>query len=128
MQSGHIGKAYDLYLFEPIEMSKVSCTYMCLHDLLCQCGAGIRITETKRKLILEFKGTHDRNSHCLRIMYAGSSTPVAGEIKSYMSDNRYFYNSAKFQAFNFIRSKIPYSPALHECAEKVTPNAFTSGI
>jgi hypothetical protein len=35
MQSGHIGKANDLYLFKPIEMSKVSCTYMCLHDLLC---------------------------------------------------------------------------------------------
>jgi hypothetical protein len=44
MQSRHIGKADDLYLFEPIEMSKVSCTYMCPHDLLCQCGAGIRIT------------------------------------------------------------------------------------
>ncbi len=62
MQSGHIGKADDLYLFEPIVMSKVSCTFMCPHDLLCQYGAGIRITKTKRKLILEFKGTHDKNS------------------------------------------------------------------
>ena len=65
MQSGHIGKANDLYLFEPIEMSKVSCTYMFPHDLLCRCGAGIRlqVTETKRRLIFEFKGAHDRNSH-----------------------------------------------------------------
>jgi hypothetical protein len=29
LQSGHIGKANDLYIFEPIVMSKVSCTYMC---------------------------------------------------------------------------------------------------
>jgi hypothetical protein len=87
MQSGHIGKANDLCLFEPIEMSKVSCAYMCQHDLLCHCGAGIRITETKRKLFLEFKGTHDKNSHRLRIMHAGSSAPDVGGIKSYMSDN-----------------------------------------
>ncbi len=53
MQSRLIGKADDLYLFQPIVVSKVSCIYMCPHDLLCQCGAGIRIT--KRKLILEFK-------------------------------------------------------------------------
>jgi hypothetical protein len=74
MQSGHIKKANDLYLLEPIEMSKISCTYMCLHDLLCQCGARIRITVTKRKLILEFKGTYDKNSHPGRlcIMHAGS--------------------------------------------------------
>ena len=118
MQSGYIGKADDLYLFEPIEMSKVSCTYMCLHDLLCQCGAGIRITETKRKLIFEFKGTHDKKSHRLRIMHAGSSAPSVGGIKSYMSDNSYSDNSAKFQAFDFIRSKIPYSPVLQELRRK----------
>jgi hypothetical protein len=82
MQSGHIGKANNLYLFEPIVMSKVSCTYMCQHDLLCQCGAGIRITKTKRKLILEFKGTHDKNSHRLCIMHAGSSAPGVGGFKS----------------------------------------------
>ncbi len=81
MPSGHIGKADDLYLFERIEMSKVSCTYMCLHDLLCQFGAEIRITETKRKLILEFKGTHDKNSHRLRIMHAGSSALGVGGFK-----------------------------------------------
>jgi hypothetical protein len=106
MQSGHIGKANDL----------VSWTYMCLHDLLCQSGAGIRITETKRKLILEFKGTYDKNSHRLRIMHEGFSAPGVGGIKSYMSDNRDSDsdNSAKFQAFNFIRSKIPYSPVLQE--------------
>jgi hypothetical protein len=100
------------YLFEPIEMPKVSCSYMCPHDLLCQCGAGIRvrITETKHKLILEFKGTHDKNSHSLRIMHARSSAPGVGGIKSYMSDNSNSDNSAKFQAIDFIRSKIPYSP------------------
>ncbi len=70
MQSGNIGKANDLYLFEPMVMSKVSCTYMCPHELLCQCRVGIRITKTKCKLILEFKGTHDKNSHRLRIMHA----------------------------------------------------------
>jgi hypothetical protein len=120
MQSGHIGKADDLYLFEPIEMSKVSCTYMCPHDLWYQCGAGIRITETKRKLILEFKGTHDKNSHRLRIMHAESSVPGVGGLNSYMSDNSDSYNSAKFQAFDFIRSKIPYSPVLQELRRKGT--------
>jgi hypothetical protein len=99
-------------------MSKVSCTYMCPHDLLCQCGVGIRITETKRKLILEFKGTHDKNSHLLRIMHAGSSAPGVGGIKLYMSDNSNSDNSAKFQAFDFIRSKIPYSPVLQELRRK----------
>jgi hypothetical protein len=54
---------------------------MCLHDLLCQFGAEIRITETKRKLILEFKGTHDKNSHRLRIMHAGSSALGVGGFK-----------------------------------------------
>ena len=107
MQSGHIGKADDLYLFEPIVMSKVSCTYMCPHDPSCQCGAGIRITETKRKLTLEFKGTHDKNSHRLRVMQARRSAPGVGGFKSYMSDNSDSDNSAKFRAFEFIRSTIP---------------------
>jgi hypothetical protein len=118
MQSRHIGKANDLYLFEQIVMSKVSCTYMCLHDLLCQCGAGIRITETMRKLIFEFKGTHDKNSHRLRVMHAGSSAPGVGGFKSYMSDNSDSNDSAKFQAFDFICSKIPYSPVLQELRRK----------
>ena len=78
-------------------MSNVSCTYMCQHDLLCQCGAGIRITETKRKLILEFKGTHDKTSHCLCIMHAESSAPGVGGIKLYMSDNSYSDNFANLK-------------------------------
>jgi hypothetical protein len=128
MQSGHIGKADNLYIFEPIVMSNVSCTYMCPHDLMCQCGAGIRITETKRKLILEFKGTHDKNSHRLRIMHAGSSAPGVGRFKSYMSDNSDSDNSAKFLEFDFIRSTIPYSPVLQELRRRETPNASTGGI
>jgi hypothetical protein len=35
-----------------------------------------------------------------------------------MSDNSDSENSAKFQAFNFIRSKIPYSPVLQELRRK----------
>jgi hypothetical protein len=35
-----------------------------------------------------------------------------------MKDNSYSDNSAKFQAFNFIRSKIPYSPVLQELLRK----------
>jgi hypothetical protein len=118
MESGNIGKADDLYLFEPIGMSKVSCTYMCPHDPLCQCGAGFRITETKRKLILKFTGTHDKNCHRLRIMHAGSSVPGVGGIKSYMSDNSDSDDSAKLQAFDFVRSTIPYSPVLQELRRK----------
>ena len=120
MQSRHIGKADDLYLFVPIVMSKVSCKYMCPHDPSCQCGAGIRITETKRKLILEFKGTHDKNSHRLRIMHAGRSAPGVDGFKSYMSDNSDSDNSAKFRAFELIRSTIPYSPVLQELRRKGT--------
>jgi hypothetical protein len=35
-----------------------------------------------------------------------------------MSDNSDSDDSAKFQAFDFIRSKIPYSPVLHELLRK----------
>ncbi len=35
-----------------------------------------------------------------------------------MSDNSDSYNSAKFQAYEFIRSKIPYSPVLQELRKK----------
>jgi hypothetical protein len=69
-------------------------------------------------MILKFKGTHDKNSHCLCIILAGSSTPGVSGIKSYMSDNSDSDNSAKFQAFDFIRSKIPYSPVLQELRRK----------
>jgi hypothetical protein len=101
---------------------------MCLHDLLCQCGAGIKITETKRKLILEFKGTHDKNSHRLCIMHAESSAPGGGGIKSYMSDNSDSNDSAKFQDFDFIRSKIHTALSCRSCAEKETRNASTGEI
>jgi hypothetical protein len=118
MQSGHIGKANDLYLFQSIVVPKVSCIYMCQHDLLCQCGPVIRITKTKRKLILGFKGTHDKNSHHLSIMQAGSSTPGVGVFKLYMSDNSDSDDCAKFEAFNFTLSKILYSPVLQELLRK----------
>jgi hypothetical protein len=63
----HVGTADNLHLFKTILESKVLLTYISLHDLLCKgvCGAGIRVTKTKCKMILEFKGTHDKNSHCL---------------------------------------------------------------
>ncbi len=120
MQSRHIGKDNNLHLFQPIVVSEVSCLYMCQHDLLCQCGAGIRITETKRKLILEVKGTHDKNSHSLCIMHDGSSAPGVGglKFKLYMSNNSDYNDYAKFEAFEFIRSKIAYSPILHELRRK----------
>jgi hypothetical protein len=119
MQPGHIGKADDLYLFVPIVMSKVSCKYMCPHDPSCQCGAGIRITETKRKLTLEFKGKHDKNSHSrLCIMQARRSAPGVGGFKSYMSDNSDSDNSAAFRAFEFIHSQIPFSPVLQALRRK----------
>ena len=49
MDDAHIGKADDLYLFQTIVDSKVSRTYICPDDHACQCGAGIRVTEFKRK-------------------------------------------------------------------------------
>jgi hypothetical protein len=51
-------------------------------------------------------------------MHAGSSAPGVGGIKSYVSDNSDSDNSAKFQAFDFIRSKILYSPVLQELRRK----------
>ncbi len=42
------------------------------------------------------------------------SAPGVGGFKSYMSDKSDSDNSAKFQAFDFIRSTIPYSPVLQE--------------
>ncbi len=47
-------------------------------------------------------------------MHAGSSAPGVGGIKSYLSDNSDSNDSAKFQAFDFIRSKISYRPVLQE--------------
>ncbi len=44
--------------------------------------------------------------------------PGVGGIKSYMSDNSDSDNSAKFQAFDFIRTKIPYSPVLQDLLRK----------
>jgi hypothetical protein len=67
MQYEYIGNEDDLYLFQMTHESKESHTWICPDDRLCQCGAGVRVTETKRKLILEFKGKHDKNSHRLRI-------------------------------------------------------------
>jgi hypothetical protein len=51
-------------------------------------------------------------------MHAGSSAPGVGGIKAYRSDNSDSDNSAKFQAFDFIRSEIPYSPVLQELRRK----------
>jgi hypothetical protein len=114
MDSAHIGKEDDLYLFQPITESKVSCTYICPHD---GCGAGIRITEYKRKLVLEFKGTHDKNSHRLRIMHGVPRAPDVGGSKTIMMDNSDI-NDSKLDAFEFIRSQIPYSPVLQEMRRK----------
>jgi hypothetical protein len=51
-------------------------------------------------------------------MHEGSSSPGVGGFKSYMSDNSDSDDSAKFQAFYFIRSKIPCSPVLLELSRK----------
>ena len=118
MHSAHIGKSDDLHLFQLVAESKVSSTYMCPHALLCHCGAGIRVTENKRKVILEFKGTHDRKSH--RIMHAARCAPDIGGIKCVMSNNCDAENSAMFEAFERVRAEIPYSPVLQELRRKGT--------
>jgi hypothetical protein len=64
------------------------------------------------------KGTHDKNSHRLRIMHAGSSAPGVGGIQSYMSDNSDSDDSAKFQAFDFIRSKVHTALSCRSYAER----------
>ncbi len=65
-------------------------------------------------------------------MHAGSSALGVGGFKLYMSDNSDSNNSAKFEGFNYICSKIPYSPlrplSCWSCADKETPNASTGGI
>jgi hypothetical protein len=61
-------------------------------------------------------------------MHAGSSAPGVGGIKLYISNNSDSNDSAKFEAFYFIGSKIPYSAVLQELLEKETPNASTCGI
>ena len=70
--------------------------------------------------MLEFKGTHDKNSHRLRIMHAGSSAPGVGGFKSYMSDNSDSDNSAAYRAFELIHSQIPFSPVLQALRRKGT--------
>jgi hypothetical protein len=66
------------------------------------------------RAILKFKGTHDKNSHYLCIMDASCCAPGVGGFMSYMSYNSDSNDSAKFVAFDFIHSKIPYSPVLQE--------------
>ncbi len=111
----HVETADDLYLFEKRMESKVSSTYTCLHDLLCTYGAGIRVSETRRKLILEFRAHMIRT---LLIMHAGSSAPDVGGFKSYMSDNSDSDYPAKFEAFIRLRSEISYSPVLQQLCRK----------
>ncbi len=72
----------------------------------------------KRKLVLEFKCTHDENSHCLLIMHAHRRAPGVGGFKTYMSDNSDSGDPAKFAAFDRIRDKIPYSLVLQELRRK----------
>ena len=109
MDDAHIGKADDLYLFQTIVESKVSRTYICPDDHACQCGAGIRVTELKRKVLLEFKGKHDQHSHRLRIMHAR---------KTYTSDSSSDGSGNLAAVFNRICDAIPYSPVLEELRRK----------
>ena len=109
MEDAHIGKADDLYLFQTIVESKVSRTYICPDDHACQCGAGIRVTELKRKVLLEFKGKHDQHSHRLRIMHAP---------KTYTSDSSSDGSGNLAAVFDRIRDAIPYSPVLEELRRK----------
>ncbi len=66
----------------------------------------------RRKLILEFKGTHDKNGQ------PSSCAPGVGEFKSFMSDNSDSYDPAKFEAFKRIQAEIPYSLVLQELGRK----------
>ena len=117
MDDAHIGKADDLYLFQTIVESKVSRTYICPDDHACQCGAGIRVTEFKRKVLLEFKGTHDKHSHRLRIMHAPRCAPGVGGFKTYTSDSA-SDGSGNLAIMDRIRDAIPYSPVLEELRRK----------
>ncbi len=51
-------------------------------------------------------------------MYAGSSAPGVGGFKSYMSDNSDSNDYEKSEPFDFIRSKISYSPVLQQLRRK----------
>ena len=112
MESAHIGKKDDLYLWQLSAESRVSFTFMCPYEHLCNCRAGVRISENKRNLILEFKGSHDKNSHRLRSMSARRCAAGVGGFRSNLLDNDDSDDSAENDVFNRMRSAIPYSPVL----------------
>ena len=112
MESAHIGKKDDLYLWQCSAESRVSFTFMCPYEHLCNCRAGVRISENKRNLILEFKGSHDKNSHRLRSMSARRCAAGVGGFRSNLLDNDDSDDSAEYDVFDRMRSAIPYSPVL----------------
>ena len=114
MESAHIEKKDDLHLWRLSAESRASFAFMCPYEHLCKCRAGVRISENNRHLLLEFKSSHDKNSHRLRSMFAARCAPGVGGFKSYMSDNGDSNDSANYDVFESIRSAIPYSPVLQE--------------
>ena len=106
------------HLWQLSAESRASFTFMCPYDHLCNGRAGVRISENKSDLVLEFKGSHDKNSHCLRSTSANRCAPGVGGFKSHMSDNGESDDSAKYDVFESMRSAIPYSPVLQELRKK----------
>ena len=82
-----IGKPDDLYLWSYSGGCKRVSTYYCPFNITCDCDAGIRVSEYKTKLVLEATGTHDMQSHRLRVMHAGCSERGVGGFNSDLSDN-----------------------------------------
>jgi hypothetical protein len=82
-----VGKPDDLYLWRYSGGSKRASTYFCPFSITCDCDAGIRVSEFKTKILLESTGTHDKESHRLRVMHAGCSARGVGGFKADLSDN-----------------------------------------
>ncbi len=82
-----VGKPEDLYLWRYSGGCKRVSTYYCPFNITCDCDTDIMVTEFKTKLLLEVTGTHDKQSHRLRVMHAGCSARGVGGFKSDLSDN-----------------------------------------
>ncbi len=81
-----VGKPEDLYLWRYSGGSKTVAEYYSLFNITCDWDAGIRISETKSKLLLEATGAHDKRSHLLRTMHEGCCARSVGGFKSDLSE------------------------------------------
>jgi hypothetical protein len=81
-----VGKPEDLYLCCYSGGSKKVAEYYCPFNITCDCDAGIRVSETKLKILLEATGAHDKRSHLLCTTHTGCCARGVQGVGGFKSD------------------------------------------